>query len=167
MQLVPGARQAITIGETPGCRTAGSLEIGRAGYGNCSAITCWPGATWTVVPFWAGVTITGSCAEPGGGEDRTEGFGAVAVVGSAGGPGGAGRRDEDGGEDGTDRLPGVAGLRLVVDEGVPGPVAAGEPSVESVGAFATGAGSDPGAASRVELADTVLKAPGDEAAAFP
>lgn len=163
VQFVPGARQAITIGATPGCRTAGSLDFGWAGYGNISAITCCPGATWTVVPLAAGVTTAGSRTVLGGGEDRTEGFGAVAVVGTPGGPGGAGGR----GEDGTDLLLGGAGLRFVADEGVPGPVMAGELSEKPVDALATGAGPDPGAASRVELADTVPGAPGEEAAAFP
>ena len=41
---LPG-RHTITIGDTPGARTAGSVDTGAEGYGNCAAMTEVPTAT--------------------------------------------------------------------------------------------------------------------------
>lgn len=74
MHAVPGGWHTITIGEIPGSNTAGLVDFGCAGHGNISAVTSWPSATWIVMPFCAGVTVTLPCAvlgaELGGGEDR-------------------------------------------------------------------------------------------------
>jgi hypothetical protein len=72
------------IGETPGARTAGSVDAGEEGYGNCAAITVVPTATWKVIPFCAGVTVIVPCAALGdeaGGVGRGDGErGGVEVV---------------------------------------------------------------------------------------
>ena len=96
---VPGGRHTMTIGDTPGARIAGLLDVGAAGHGNCSATTSVPTATWMVCPFWDGVTVTVPCAVLG------------AEVGGVGGRGddGVGRPAE----------PEV----LAEDDGVPGPPA--------------------------------------------
>jgi len=46
------------IGDIPGARTDGLDDIGAEGNGNWAAITSVPTATWNVIPFCAGVTVT-------------------------------------------------------------------------------------------------------------
>lgn len=70
----PPGLHTMLIGETPGARTAGLVEAGEEGYGNCAAITFVPTATWKVMPFWAGVTVIVPCTALG---DEAGGFGGV------------------------------------------------------------------------------------------
>lgn len=55
---LPGGRHTMIIGEIPGARIAGLLDVGAAGHGNCDATMSVPTATRNVIPFWAGVTVT-------------------------------------------------------------------------------------------------------------
>jgi hypothetical protein len=78
------------IGEMPGARIAGLLDVGAAGQGNCPATMFVPSATWMVPPFWAGVTVTVPCAVLGAGAEGVDGGCGVgdaecAVVGVGGG----------------------------------------------------------------------------------
>jgi len=106
MHAEPGGRHAMYIGEMPGSSTAGLVDFGCAGHGNISAVTSWPSATWIVMPFCAGVTVTLPCAVLGaglgGGEDR-------------GGEGVDGRDDECAEE----IVPGTEADVPVLDEGIP------------------------------------------------
>lgn len=57
VHVVPG-RHTMDIGDIPGARTDGLDDIGAEGNGNWAAITSVPTATWNVIPFCAGVTVT-------------------------------------------------------------------------------------------------------------
>lgn len=80
VHVLPGGRHTMIIGETPGARTAGLVEAGAEGHGNCSATISVPIATWRVVPLCAGVIVIVPCAvlgaEAGGlgwGDDGADG----------------------------------------------------------------------------------------------
>ena len=93
----PPGRHTIAIGDTPGSRTAGLLDVSDAGHGNCAAITVVPTATWKVIPFCAGVTVIVPCATLGGDDGRDDG-GVVCGTdeGVDGGVGEVGRPEEAG-----------------------------------------------------------------------
>lgn len=76
--VVPGGRHTMYIGETPGARIEGLVEMGAAGHGNCEAMISVPTATWNVIPFCAGVTVSVPCTVLGaelGGDGRGDGVG--------------------------------------------------------------------------------------------
>lgn len=83
----PGGRHTMAIGEMPGASTAGLLDAGAEGQGNCSATISVPTATCRVVPFCAGVMVSVPC---------------VALGAEAGGLGCGEDRDKDGGDAGRD-----------------------------------------------------------------
>jgi hypothetical protein len=108
----------MTIGDAPGARIAGLLDFGWAGDGNWAAITSVPSATWIVVPFCAGVTVTVPCPVLGGGGS---------LVGVVGGRDGGTDRPEDPEADEADEADGADGADGADEtEGV-GPVAVAEP----------------------------------------
>ncbi|MEZ0106801.1 hypothetical protein ABH920_000792 [Catenulispora sp. EB89] len=75
---VPGGRHTMYIGETPGARIEGLVEMGAAGHGNCAAMISVPTATSNVIPFCAGVTVSVPCTVLGaelGGEGCGDGVG--------------------------------------------------------------------------------------------
>lgn len=77
VHAVPPGRQTIDIGEIPGASTAGLVDIGAEGQGNCAAMTSVPTATWMVVPLCAGVTVTVPCVVLGTDVGRRDGAGAA------------------------------------------------------------------------------------------
>ncbi len=113
----PGGWHTIAIGEMPGARTAGLLDVGAEGQGNCAAITMVPTATWSVVPFCAGVTVTVPWARLG--EDAGEETGGVGRVGRV-----------EGGGDGCPEAGPVAVADGVPGGGLVGPVPPGTPVVD-------------------------------------
>lgn len=173
MQSICVGRHVITVGDMPGCRIAGSLDFGWAGYGKSSAITSCPSATCTVPPLCAGVTITVPRAVLGAldGADGTE---------DTDGRDGTGAVDRDGVADRDDGPapdgpaldgpaldgPGADGPEALVPEAELAPGPDSDPLVDPSADPSADPPTEPPAASCVELADTVPEAPDDAAPAF-
>ena len=115
--VLPG-RHTMLIGETPGAKTAGLVDVGVEGHGNCSAMTSVPTATWRVVPFCAGVTVIVPCAVLG-----------AEVVGFGGGDGERGGGAE---EDRVGEAELLAEVELEGDGEPDGPLPPGSPVVVPV-----------------------------------
>lgn len=122
VHAVPGGRHTMIIGEIPGARIDGLVDVGADGHGNCAAITLVPTATRKAIPFCAGVTVSVPCPTLGG-ED-----------GDAGGTGVEGAGEEDRAAD-VEPPPEAEGEAEDEPEGPPGTpeaVPVGVPGVEAV-----------------------------------